>query len=141
MGYFNHLMARGCQECERLRTSFQTSWLPSPWSGADQTSADGRAERLEQTPPFAGVGSTLMELRLPLPQGLDAGFETDSARRAFDGVGCVDDQPTHSVIGNEVHQAFFLYQGGGSASQHIHPHGRLDVAEEQFESPRVWWRL
>jgi len=78
-----------------------------------------------------------MELRLPLAQGLDAGFETDSARCAFDAGRCVDDQPAYDVVGDEVHQNFLPHQVWGSAPQYIHPHGRLDVAEEQFHMALV----
>ena len=137
MGNFKYLMSRGGQKGERFGSSFQTSGLPSPWSGNDLAGTNNSTKRAEQASPFTGIGSTPMELRLPLPQGLDTGFKTNSARRAVDGGRCVDDQPTYGVIGDEVHQNFLLHQARGSASQHIHTHGRLDVAEEQFHIPTL----
>ena len=71
-----------------------------------------------------------MEQRLPLPNGLDTGLETDAMRRAFDSISCVDHQPTYGVIGDELHQDLLLHEVGRSASQHIHAHGGFYVAEE-----------
>ena len=104
---------------------------------SDLASADSGTQRADQTPLLADVGSTPMELRLPLPNGLDTGLETDALRCAFDGIGCVDNQPTYGVIDNELHQELLPHQVGRSASQHIHAHGGFYVAKEQFHTPTL----
>ena len=46
-------------------------------------------------------------------------------------------QPSDAIVGDEVHQDFFSAHLRHSASQDIHPHGCLDIAEEQFNIPSL----
>jgi len=73
----------------------------------------------------------------PLPQGIDSAFEADALERGLIGSGCALHDSTDAVVGNGVHHDLFANHRGGFASQHVHAHGDLDIAEEQFYCPAL----
>ena len=74
---------------------------------------------------------------LPGAQSLEATLETDNPNRKVSILGCLGHQPPDTVVGDEVHQNFFSDHFRRLAPQDFHPHGRLDVAEKQFDIPAL----
>ena len=134
---FNHLMPMGCKQGKGFESSFQTSWLAPTWAFRYEARRDGVAKQCNQATLFSHIDYGFVELRLPLSQGLDTGFEADSARGCLHLIGRFKHQQANRVVCDEVHQDLLPDQSRCPATQHIHTHRRLDVPEEQFNIPTL----
>ena len=76
-----------------------------------------------------------MEMWLPLPECLDAGFKTDPADRFVLSRGRLPHETANPVIGNQVHEDFLVNHVRRFAAQNVHPHGRFDIPKKQFDIP------
>lgn len=96
-----------------------------------------RGSKRHQHPPLFSRVACATELRLPLPQGLNGGLETEPAWRLTRFLGRLDHQQANRVVGDEVHQDFFLHHLLGTTAQYVHAHRGFDVAKEQFDIPAL----
>jgi hypothetical protein len=100
----NHLMPMGCEQGKSFKSSFQTSRFAPTGAFRDETCRNGVTKQADHVALFSRVGDDFVEFRLPLPQGLDTGFEADSARGGLNLIGRVKHQQPNRVIRDEVHQ-------------------------------------
>ena len=137
MRCFNHLMPMGCEQGKRFESSFQTSRFAPTRAFRDKTCRDGVTKQTGQAALFSRIGDDLVELIFPLPQGLDTGFEADSARSRLNLIGRIKHQQANRVVRDEIHQDFLPDQSRCTTTQNIHAHRRLDIPKEQFDIPAL----
>jgi len=101
------------------------------------TGRDGIAEQGHQTPKFLFVPIFSIELWLPLSQSLDAGLKADSPGCFLYRFGRIKHEQANGVVGDQVHQDFFVHHRRSAATQDVHPHGRFDVPNEQLDIPAL----
>ena len=77
----------------------------------------------------------LIEMRLPLPECLDAAFKTDPADWFVLARGRLPHKTANAVIDNQVHEDFLADHVRRFATQNIHAHGRFDIPKKQFDVP------
>jgi len=72
---------------------------------------------------------------LPVTKRLHAPFEAHQANFKVRFFCSLVHQPPDAVVSDEMHQDFLSDHLRCFAPQDIHPHGRLDVTEEQLDIP------
>jgi hypothetical protein len=65
----------------------------------------------------------------------DGGFEADLEWVNGVFAGGLPDGESDEVVGEDMDGEFLLDHVGRLASQYVHPHGDLDVSQEQFGEP------
>jgi len=55
--------------------------------------------------------------------------------------GCLQHQRAHKIISDQMHVKFLVHHVGRFASQDVHIHGYLDIAQEQFRPPPLKVKL
>ena len=71
----------------------------------------------------------------PLPERVAGALEADALNGHIVQCGGMLHEAADAVVGDGMHDDFFTDHRRGFATQDIHAHGDLDVAEEQLNGP------
>ena len=133
---FSRLFISG-QHLIIFRPSFAASRFASSRAVSDRRVGDGFVQVADQSETLGLADFRLVQMRLPVAQGLQTALEADRPNRQTRLLGRLEHQVANAVVGDEVHQDFFADHVRCLAAQDIHSHGRFDIAEEQLNIPAL----
>nr|WP_305042828.1 hypothetical protein [Geoalkalibacter sp.] len=120
-----------------FRSSLTASGFTSPRTLSDRGIGYRLMEVGDKPGTLCPVQLPLVQMGLPVAQRLEASLEADKPDCKVRRLGCLTHQPPDTVVGDKMHQDFFPDHVRRLAPQDVHPHGRLDVAEEQLDIPAL----
>lgn len=132
-----HLGSVRGQHCVRFWPSLDAAWLTSAGPVWHDGSGDDLAHQVDQVAHIARVYAGLNELRLPVSQGLQTGFEAHPAQGNGIGLSRLHHEQPKAVVNDQMHEDFLAHHGRCLSAQNVHTQCRLQVAKIQFNGPAL----